>query len=134
MGLNTASSWNAGGTWITPEHAAKSIYVSNIKLNERSKQKNRLPFPEIPEKDPWGKRRLIEFGKDGKPVFYQEIAVLAVPVTNGQPLDTAKILNVSRYYNPKNETLDWKAPAGEWEIQRYVCSNSGENLVLPSKH
>lgn len=134
VGLNTASSWNAGGTWITPEHAAKSIYVSNIKLNERSKQKNRLPFPEIPEKDPWGKRRLIEFGKDGKPVFYQEIAVLAVPVTNGQPLDTAKILNVSRYYNPKNETLDWKAPAGEWEIQRYVCSNSGENLVLPSKH
>lgn len=25
-GLNMASSWNAGGSWIKPEHAAKSIY------------------------------------------------------------------------------------------------------------
>ena len=30
--------------------------------------------------------------------------------------------------------MNWKAPAGEWEIHRYICSNSGENLVLPSKH
>ncbi|MGC1243685.1 MAG: glycosyl hydrolase [Chryseosolibacter sp.] len=135
VGLNTASSWNAGGTWVTPEHAAKSIYYSRLKINGDGKQKNRLPFPEIPKKDPWGKTRLIEYGKDGKPVFYQEIAVLAVPSNTGsQALDTASVINVSQHYNPKTETLDWKAPAGEWEILRYICSNSGENLVLPSKH
>lgn len=135
VGLNTASSWNAGGTWITPEHAAKSIYYSSLKLSDNGKQKHKLPFPEIPKKDPWGKTRLIEYGKNGKPVYYEEIAVLAIPLNKGnQSLDTAKIVNVSRFYDPTNETLNWKAPAGEWQVLRYICSNSGENLVLPSKH
>jgi len=134
-GLNTASSWNAGGTWITPEHAAKSIYYSKVKIGDHSGQKNKLPFPEIPKNDPWGKPRLIQFGRDGKPVYYKEIAVLAIPATrSGYALDTAKILNVSRFFDTKTETLHWKAPAGDWEIHRYLSSNSGENLVLPSKY
>jgi hypothetical protein len=135
LGLNTASSWNAGGKWITPEHAAKSIYYSQIELTGKSKQRNKVPFPKIPEKDPWGKTRLIEYGKDGKPVFYEEIAVLAIPANTGNgKLDTANIVNVSRYFDPKKETLNWKAPEGNWEILRFVCSNSGENLILPSRH
>jgi hypothetical protein len=135
VGLNTASSWNAGGNWITPEHAAKSIYYSKSTANGGSRQTIKLPFPEIPEKDEWGKTRLIKFGEDGKPVFYEEIAVLAIPanIESGQ-LDTAKVIDISRFYNPKTEMLTWNAPEGEWDIFRYVCSNSGENLVLPSKH
>ncbi len=133
-GLNTASSWNAGGNWVTPEYAAKSIYVSKVSVNDRSRQKIKIPFPEIPEKDPRGRTRLIQYGKDNKPVYYREIAVLAVPVRPAGSLDTASIVNVTRYYDSKNETLTWKVPAGEWEIQRYVSSNSGENLILPSKH
>jgi hypothetical protein len=135
VGLNTASSWNAGGKWITPEHAAKSIYYSQIELSGKSRQRNKLPFPKIPEKDPWGKPRLIEYAKNGKPVFYEEIAVLAIPANIGNgKLDTTKIVNVSQYYDPKNETLNWKAPEGSWEVYRYVCANSGENLILPSRH
>lgn len=134
VGLNTASSWNAGGTWITPEHAAKSIYQSKIKITGNSGQKNKIPFPEIPKKDPWGKTRLIEYRRDGRPVYSQEIAVLAVPVRVNARLDTSDVINVSQYFDPKTEMLSWKAPAGDWEIQRFVCSNSGENLVLPSEH
>ena len=135
VGLNTASSWNAGGTWVEPKHAAKSIYQSKIRITDRAAGKHRIPFPEIPEKDPWGKTRLIDYQKNGKPVFYEEIAVLAIPLSNGNaPIDTAKILNVSRYFDSGTETLNWKAPTGAWEIQRFICSNSGENLVLPSKH
>lgn len=133
VGLNTASSWNAGGNWIPPKHAAKSIYQASIKLDQNSSSSNKLPFPEIPEKDEWGKTRLIEFGKDGKPVFYEEITVLAVPV--GIPksqMDTSQILNLTSNFNSETEVLDWKAPTGEWEVIRYICSNSGENLVLPS--
>lgn len=135
VGLNTASSWNAGGTWITPEHAAKSIYYSKVTLTGQGGRNQKLPFPEIPKKDPWGKTRLIQYGKDGKPVYYEEIAVLAIPKNASEErLDTAKIINVSRFFNAENETLHWKAPAGQWEIFRYISSNSGENLVLPSKH
>lgn len=135
VGLNTASSWNAGGAWVMPEHASKSIYLSKTRISARSPQKNTVPFPEIPKNDPWGKPRLITFGKDGKPVFYREIAILAVPVhRENAAVDTAQIIDVSKYFNPESETLEWKVPPGEWEIQRFVCSNSGENLVLPSKH
>lgn len=135
VGLNTASSWNAGGAWITPVYAAKSIYQSTIKITDTSPDKIKVPFPAIPEKDPWGKRRMIQYRKDGKPMYYEEIAVLALPVASeSSMLDTARIVNVSRYFDSETETLNWKAPKGEWEIQRYVCSNSGENLVLPSEH
>lgn len=135
VGLNTASSWNAGGSWVTPEHAAKSIYFSKLKITGGSAHNGKLPFPDIPKQDPWGKPRLIQYGKDGKPVFYEEIAVLAIPANRGStPLDTAEIVNVSRYFDPESEVLQWKAPEGEWDIMRYVCSNSGENLVLPSEH
>ncbi|MCK5468304.1 MAG: hypothetical protein KAI99_07345, partial [Cyclobacteriaceae bacterium] len=30
------------------------------------------------------------------------------------------------------DELNWDAPSGNWEIYRYVCSNSGQQLVLPS--
>ncbi|MFD1143742.1 glycosyl hydrolase [Larkinella insperata] len=133
VGLNLSSSWNAGGSWITPQHAGKSIYVSKQIVAGSSGQPIRLAFPAIPKTDAKGKPLLIEFGADGKPVFHQEIAVVALPVreSNGA-LDTTRILSLSRYFDPKTEQLNWKVPAGKWEIQRYVCSNSGEPLKLPS--
>ena len=79
MGLNLASSWNAGGTWVKPEHAAKSLYFSKTVVKGSGVQKIILPFPEISKTDAQGKARLIEFGDDGKPVYYEEVAVLAIP-------------------------------------------------------
>ncbi len=135
VGLNTASSWNAGGKWVTPEHAAKSIYQSAVAAKGGSRLSLKIPFPEIPQRDPRGRRRMIEFGKDARPVYSEEIAVLAIPARSGETYtDTSAILDVSAYFNPETETLDWDAPLGEWKIVRYVCSNSGENLVLPSKY
>ncbi|MFP3472969.1 glycosyl hydrolase, partial [Micrococcus sp. SIMBA_144] len=48
VGLNTASSWNAGGNWLTPKHAAKSIYQRKVTVTGGAKKKVNLPFPEIP--------------------------------------------------------------------------------------
>ena len=135
VGLNTSSSWNAGGSWIPPKHAAKSIFYAQTEVSGGKPLTMKLPFPDISKKDAWGKQRRIQFGADGKPVFYQEIAVLAIPAGMGKnALDTAQVINVSRFFDPKTEVLNWEAPAGRWDILRYVCSNSGENLVLPSKY
>jgi len=135
VGLNTASSWNAGGNWLPQEHAAKSIYYAEKEITGGKHTEIKLPFPEIPKEDPWGKPRLIEFRPNGKPVFYEDIAVLALPSgMEHTQLDTNKIINVSRFFDRNTEILNWSAPAGDWKILRYVCSNSGENLVLPSKH
>ncbi|MGV3556613.1 glycosyl hydrolase [Larkinella arboricola] len=133
VGLNLASSWNAGGSWIKPQHAAKSIYRSKITVDGSGQQAIRLPFPEIATKDSRGRPLFIDIGPNGKPSYYQEIAVVAVPVQEtNRPLDTTRIQSLTNYFDPKTETVNWTVPAGKWEIHRYVCSISGEALKLPS--
>jgi hypothetical protein len=133
VGLNLASSWNAGGKWVEPKYASKTLYFSKTSASGKEAASLRLPFPTIPP-DRSGKPRLIEFGKDGKPVFRQEVAVIAVPSGAQSLSDTSRIVNVSAFYNPVTEMLNWKAPAGNWDIYRYICSNSGEQLIRPSQN
>jgi hypothetical protein len=134
VGLNLSSSWNAGGSWTKPNHAAKTLYFSSVKV-KGGDQKIVLPFPIIPRTDSKGKPILIEFGKDNKPVYSKEVAVLAIPLNNSkQYLDTASIQDLSDLFDEKNEILNWKAPDGDWEIYRYICSNTGEQLKLPSPY
>ncbi|MDA0194401.1 MAG: glycosyl hydrolase [Bacteroidetes bacterium] len=134
VGLNMASSWNAGGAWTTPENSAKSIYYSKIEVKGKSGGNLKLPFPKISKIDAKGKERLISFERNGKPVFYKEIAVVAIPLNNGKPdWDPAKIIDVSNQFDPQNEKLDWNL-TGDWEVHRYICSNSGEQLKLPSRN
>ena len=129
-GLNLASSWNAGGSWTTPEHSAKSIYFS---VTPDGSGKNlRLNFPEIGQTDDRGRKKLIKFASNGRPEYYEEIVVLALPVGVAVPLDTAEIINVSSYFNPDTEMLEWPHE-GRYQIYRYICSSSGEALKLPSE-
>jgi hypothetical protein len=131
VGMNLASSWNAGGSWTKPEHAAKTIYVSKVKVHSGS-TRIKLPFPAIPKLDPRGRTRVIKYGDDGKPEFRREIAVLAIPKVADSPLDTMRIVNVSAFFDAEADVLSWVVPEGEWEIHRYVCANSGEQLFMPS--
>ena len=134
VGLNLSSSWNAGGTWITSEHSAKSLYQS--RLNVKGGDQNfKVPFPAISKTDKNGKPLRIDFAPDGKPVYRKEIAVLAIPAAQSKHLrDTSVILNLTNLFDEKTEVLNWKVPEGDWIIQRYVCSSSGEELKLPSPH
>jgi hypothetical protein len=140
VGLNLASSWNAGGSWIEAQHGGKSLYCSVIKVTgDSSIQKIKIPFPEInfPRSALIGGtgKSLIPFRADGRPEYYEEIAVLAIPVgIENNALDTSGIFEVSRYFDPQNDELKWEVPAGEWIINRYICSNSGQHLVLPSPY
>ncbi|WP_411029963.1 glycosyl hydrolase [Spongiimicrobium sp. 3-5] len=137
VGLNMASSWNAGGAWITPEYAAKSIYFSKTPF-KRGKQK--LPFPKQVRFKKEGKIVLegenenvdIERTANGKPVFYAEIAVIAIP-TGQSNKSISKGIDVTQYFDSKTETLNWDQE-GTYDIYRYICSNSGEQLKIPSKN
>ncbi|MFN8349270.1 MAG: glycosyl hydrolase [Spirosomataceae bacterium] len=131
VGLNLASSWNAGGNWVTPKHSAKTLYFSKITVTGDAKQSVKLPFPTItPDKQ--GKPRPIVYGADGKPAYYEEIAVLALPAGVQMRLDTTQIINITAFFDPQKEQLTWSAPKGNWEIYRYICSNSGEQLIRPT--
>lgn len=137
VGLNMASSWNAGGAWVTPENSAKSIYFSKISYKGT---KIKLPFPKLVRSKIEGKIVLsedqnsidIEYAKNGKPVFYKEIVILAVPTINSKT-EVSEVIDVSSYFDSESEILDWNHE-GEYDIYRYVCSNSGEQLKLPSEN
>lgn len=138
VGLNLASSWNAGGSWIAAKNGGKSLYRSAVSIKGNSAtQKIKLPFPEInfPKSALIGGtgKSLIPLRADGRPEYYEEIAVLAIPEgIEKNALDTSGIIDVSRFFDPQKDELSWDAPPGEWIINRYICSNSGQQLVLPS--
>lgn len=130
VNLSVSSSWNAGGSWTKPENAAKTLYFSKASIKGPKRQKIKLAFPEITP-DKAGKPRQIAYTSKGRPVYYKEVVVLAIPVTK-KMIDTSEIINISAYFDAGKELLDWNAPSGEWEIYRYICANSGKQLNSPS--
>ncbi|WP_411029960.1 glycosyl hydrolase [Spongiimicrobium sp. 3-5] len=131
VGLSLSSSWNAGGSWVTAQHAAKTIYYSKKRITAGEQNKTALPFPTITP-DRHGNARIIDYAKNGKPVYHEEVSVIAVPSEMQDLSDTTSIVNVTQYFNPKNEILDWRPNTGKWDIYRFISSNSGEQLIVPS--
>ena len=137
-GLNLASSWNAGGSWVKPEHAGKSLYFSKVSLKGvQGRIETILPFPEVtfPKASLIGGtgKPIVPFRDSGRPVYYEEVAVLALPAGRAEgTLDTSQVINLAPFFDPDTDILKWDVPPGEWDICRYICSNSGQELVLPS--
>ena len=123
IGLVASSGWNAGGSWVTPEWASKNLFFSQVEVNGPQSLDINLPFPKFPEGCPM---------KDSiTPVFYKDISVLAFPYNAEKNIENiSSILNLTSYF--KNGKLHWKVPEGKWTILRFVCSNNGQQLIVPS--
>lgn len=113
LGLFASSSWNAGGTWITPRNGSKALLFSELQVQGPSEFSDILPLPE----------------KIKEP--HQEVAVMAVPDATNKSVaaDTSIPLDAHLAADGK---LTWKVPAGSWRILRFVCNNTGEFLNCPS--
>jgi len=126
LGLIASSSWNAGGSWVKPEHANMALFSTEpLFVKGPGSFSEKLPFPSFPEKAPQG--------PDGLPVFYKEIAVLAYPVEGDTTLikDISSIKDISKLMS-KDGMLQWDIPEGEWAIVRLICTNTGKMLHAPS--
>jgi len=137
LGLTTSSSWNAGGNWVEPRHASMGLYQSKIAVTGPAKFSAPLPFPDVPDKTP--KRA------DGLPVFWREVAVLAVPAEGSgfrvqgsgspnpqsTPVDAARVVDLSDKLDAAGN-LKWDVPEGSWTVMRLVCTNTGQQLAIPS--
>ena len=122
LGMVASSSWNAGGSWIQPRDAMKGLYHSEITVNGPIRLSQVLPFPST----------RAPKGTNGLPVYYKEIAVLAFPQTAKDVIgDTAAVINLSEKMN-RDGLLTWDVPAGPWVIVRFITSNTGEGLKVPS--
>jgi hypothetical protein len=71
VGITNASSWNAGGEWVTPEHASKGLYWSRITTRGPGRFRMTVPFPAVPAAAP--------VTTAGTPAWWREVALLAVP-------------------------------------------------------
>lgn len=132
LGLIMASSWDAGGAWVMPEHASMALYKSETVLKGPRHLSQIIPFPEMTHSGERGKKILIERGPDGLPVYYKDVAVLAYPHTQDKVIkNSSSIIDLSDKMDATGE-LKWDVPAGEWVIVRYVCANTGETLKRPS--
>lgn len=123
MGLIGSSGWNAGGSWVKPDWAAKALYYSSSKVKGPFLYSDTLPFPSVPPQCPKD--------KNGMPVYYKEVAVLAIPDNKDKKIVTlndVRILN--KNFNGK--MLTWQVPKGNWTLLRFICSNTGQHLIVPS--
>ena len=133
MGLIVSSSWNAGGSWVKPEHGAMGLFRSSVAVNGPLAFDGVIPFPTLPETYDGNLKMLIERdAKTGRPTFFREVAVLAVPVRPDSTLaDSSRVIDLSSKLD-RDGKITWQAPAGPWRITRYVCAPTGQPLMIPS--
>ncbi|MDR3232208.1 MAG: hypothetical protein LBT46_00825, partial [Planctomycetaceae bacterium] len=123
IGIIASSGGNAGGSWVTPDWATKTLCFSEYQVDGGKKVSVKLPFPKLPVRCP--KK------DDGTPVFYKEAAVLAVPYKEDKTLDnSSQVIDLTAHFS--DGQLDWDAPEGKWSILRFICSNTGQTLIVPS--
>ena len=122
LGMVASSSWNAGGSWVQPRDAMKGFYQSEITVTGPAKLSQVLPFP----------ANHAPKGADGLPLYYKEMAVLAFPQSPDHVIrDTSAIINLSKKMN-RDGLLTWDVPPGSWVINRFIASNTGQKLIVPS--
>lgn len=123
LGLVASSGWNSGGTWVTPEMAGKSLFSTSIVVSGTGMVKKELPFPDVPQGCPKG--------KDGLPLWYLDVAILAWPDSEDKLItDLSDVINLTEKYI--DEELIWTPPPGNWQVVRFVCSNNGQKLIAAS--
>ncbi|MDD6209700.1 MAG: glycosyl hydrolase [Bacteroidales bacterium] len=128
LGLTIASGWNAGGAWTKPEYATMALYHSSLPVEGGKNILVDLPFPETPQGDYY----FIEHDASGKPTFYKEAGVFAIPATQDSVIPIKQVIDLSEKTDG-NGKLEWDAPAGEWVIYRLICANTGQPMYASSE-
>ncbi len=134
LGLTVASSWNAGGAWVKPEHGAMGLFRSSVSVTGPVQVDQVIPFPELPDQQnhdrnpPMIRRDPVT----GLPAFYREVALLAIPEGADSLIsDPDQVIDLSAKMSAGGR-LTWPAPPGKWRITWYVCTGTGQPLVIPS--
>jgi SAM-dependent methyltransferase len=131
LGLTFSSSWNAGGSWIKPEHGAMGLFRKDTIINGPLNFSSAISFPVIPATYQNQKNLLSIDPKSGLPTYFKEVALLAHQINPDSALSSLnQVISLERFN--VNGTLTWQVPAGRWRIVRYVCAPTGQPLAIPS--
>ena len=134
MGLIVSSSWNAGGSWTRPEDQIKNLVVWQDTL-EGPMTLDHFPFPDVPAEfvKPYATLKLYpELDSEGKPQYYQNVALIAYPLPEqGIITDTASLIFFDKDL-PEKEKGSLELPEGKWVVSRAIETNYGQKLFVPS--
>ena len=123
IGMVASSGWNAGGSWVEPEWAAKALYSSETKISGGQVYSGSLAFPLLPKDCPKD--------KNGMPVYFKEVAIIAIPDDPEKKIkDFSSLFVLNKHFD--GSILNWEVPEGNWTVLRYICSNTGQHLIVPS--
>ena len=132
LGLISSSSWNAGGSWVKPEHGAMGLFRSDTIVTGPLEFNASIAFPEVFQKKDENKSLIQLDATTGLPVFYKEVALLAHPINPDSLLQGGNaVVDLKQYLNSA-QILKWNVPSGKWRIIRYVCAPTGQPLMIPS--
>ncbi len=106
--FSVISSWDLGGHWIEPKHASMGLFNTEAPVAGGRAVDVELPFPPIAAAAPKG--------ADGKPAFWQDVAVLAAR-------DARRL--------PGHEFVWALDPPGVHEIREAVLDNGNPKAPAP---
>ena len=69
--------------------------------------------------------------ENGMPIYSKEVAVIAIPDHPEKKIkDLSDVIVLNEQFD--GNTLHWEVPEGNWTVLRYMCSNTGQHLIVPS--
>ena len=96
LGLVASSSWNAGGSWVTPDWGLKKLVFSETTVKGPALVEQVLP--------------------QATAAYFKDTAVLAFPLKPNRMIDsTASVINLTERMDAKG-LLKWNVPAGELSL------------------
>jgi hypothetical protein len=135
MGLIVSSSWNAGGSWTPAEQASMNLVAWEETVTGPLAYERKLPLPELPDsfEKPYGRFPLFPpRDEDGRPLFIEEVAVLALPLDGDGRLGDPRQARILDDKVDAEGILRVDLPEGRWRVMRLVVTNFGQRLWLPS--
>ncbi len=149
LGANICSGWNAGGTWVVPEHAAKRLVWSTAEIEGPGPVARDLPKPEVKE-DYYRDIAVVAYPGPGRPanaaplknweVKAARVYLASPPETlheeipetpNDRDCEGGQVIDLSDKLDA-NGRLTWNAPAGTWTVLRFGYTLLGARTSCPS--
>lgn len=135
MGLSVSNGWNAGGDWTTSDEKIMRLLFWKDTLQGPVKL-SRVGFPEVPTEfaKPYGRGYPLfpEFDEEGFPVYYENVGLLAYPLTRGGKLRSREDII---YFDPadiQGNEVAISLPKGRWVLARAVVTPLGQKMWVRS--
>jgi len=120
IGICSASSWNAGGTWVGKADASKQLLSTSQIVKGPSKNKLIIRIPD-------------DGRHETEPCSL--ITPVAVPFNKNKVIDysTDKVICLDKLTSD-DKFINWEVPDGIWEVISFFMCNTGQKLECPSQN